>query len=155
MNRRDFMRGALGAGAMALIAPRALHAARCATPIPMTVYKSPTCGCCKEWIKHVKANGFSVKVIELDDVTPMQRAAGVPLAMGSCHTALVGKYVVEGHVPADLIHNILQEKTAIAGLSVPGMPLGAPGMEQSGNARPYTVMSWTKDGKTAVFAKRG
>jgi len=152
MNRRDFVRSALGAGAMALIAPRV---ARAVAPVPMTVYKSPTCGCCKEWIKHVKANGFSVKVIELDDVTPMQRTAGVPLAMGSCHTALVGKYVIEGHVPADLIHKILQEKTAIAGLSVPGMPLGAPGMEQSGGARPYTVMSWTSDGRTAVFARRG
>jgi hypothetical protein len=152
MNRREFLGTALGASALAVVAPRALRAA---PPIAMTVYKSPSCGCCKEWIKHVKANGFAVKVIDMDDVTPMKRSAGVPLNMESCHTALVGKYVIEGHVPADLIKKILAEKPVLVGLSVPGMPLGAPGMEESGPARPYKVMAFMRDGSSKLYASRG
>ena len=151
LNRRDFIRSALGASVLAVIAPRA---ARAAAPIAMTVYKSPTCGCCKEWIKHVEKNGFTVKVIDMDDPTPMKRTAGVPLSMGSCHTALVGVYVVEGHVPADLIRKILVEKPAIRGLAVPGMPLGAPGMEDGGPPRPYQVMAFMKDGSSRLYASR-
>jgi hypothetical protein len=152
MDRRQFVRGALGASALAMMAPRVLRAA---APIAMTVYKSPTCGCCKEWIKHVEANGFMVKVFNMDDVTPMKRTAGVPRTMESCHTALVGPYVIEGHVPADLVKKILVEKPQLVGLAVPGMPLGPPGMEQSGPARPYKVMAFYIDGTSTVFASRG
>ncbi len=152
MNRRDFVRGAVGAGLVVLVAPRVLRAG---PRIPMTVYKEATCGCCKEWIKHVEKNGFTVKVVTMTDVTPMKRTAGVPLAFGSCHTALVGRYVVEGHVPADLIHRMLTEKAAIAGLAVPGMPIGSPGMEQDGIAQKYNVMAWTADGRSRVYASRG
>lgn len=151
MHRRDFVRHTAGAFAAAVMAPRLLRAA---APIPMTVYKSPTCGCCKEWIKHVQKNGFSVKVIDMDDPAPMKRTAGVPLSMSSCHTALVGVYVVEGHVPADLIKKILTEKPALRGLAVPGMPLGAPGMEESGPPRPYQVMAFMKDGSSRLYASR-
>lgn len=151
MNRRDFVQRALGASALAMMMPRV---ARAVTPIAMTVYKSPTCGCCKEWIKHVQANGFTVKVIDMDDPTPMKRTAGVPLNMTSCHTALAGIYVIEGHVPADLIKKILAEQPAIRGLAVPGMPLGAPGMEESGPPRPYKVMAFMKDGSSRLFASR-
>lgn len=152
MKRRDFVRQAVGAGVVAVMAPRALRAA---APIAMTVYKSPSCGCCKEWIKHVQANGFTVKIIHMDDVTPMKRTAGVPKNMESCHTALVGPYVIEGHVPADLIKTILSKKPALLGLSVPGMPPGPPGMETSGPARPYKVMAFMKDGSSQLYASRG
>lgn len=151
MNRRDFVRNALGAGALTIIAPRVLHAT---APIAMTVYKSPTCGCCKEWIKHVEKNGFAVKAIDMDDPTPMRRTAGVPLNMASCHTALVGAYVVEGHVPADLIKQMLAEKPAIRGLAVPGMIAGTPGMEDGGLPRPYRVMAFMKDGSSRLYATR-
>ncbi|MDQ8153361.1 MAG: DUF411 domain-containing protein [Gemmatimonadota bacterium] len=120
----------------------------------MTVYKSPTCGCCKEWIKHVEANGFVCKVVNMDDVTPMKRTAGVPTHLESCHTALVGPYVIEGHVPADLITGLLAKKPKLLGLSVPGMPLGAPGMETSGPAQPYKVIAFLKDGSSRLYASR-
>ena len=152
MNRRDFVRRAVAVVAVGAALPRS---ARAAAPIAMTVYKSPTCGCCKEWIKHVEKNGFAVKIISMDDVTPMKRTAGVPVKMESCHTALVGPYVIEGHVPADLIKKILGEKPNILGLSVPGMPLGPPGMEESGPAKPYKVMAFLKDGTSRLYASRG
>lgn len=152
MNRRDFIRSTLGASAMAVMAPRLAGAA---APIPMTVYKSPTCGCCKEWIKHVEKNGFVVKVVDMPDVRPMKRTAGVPVNMESCHTAIVGAYVIEGHVPADLITLILATKPALLGLAVPGMPLGPPGMEGNGPPQPYTVRAFMKDGSSRRFASRG
>lgn len=158
MNRRVFLGRALGAGAVLAIAPRVVRADDrdvSAAPIAMTVYKSPTCGCCKEWIKHVEKNGFACKVIEMPDVTPMKRTSGVPATMDSCHTALVGPYVIEGHVPADLITGLLSKKPAILGLAVPGMPLGAPGMETSGPTQPYKVYAFLKNGSTRLYASRG
>ncbi len=92
----------------------------------MTVYKTPTCGCCKEWVKHVEAAGLKVKAVDIDDVSPIKRSAGVPPAMQSCYTALVRPYVVEGHVPADLVKKVLDEKPKIVGLAVPGMVVGSP-----------------------------
>lgn len=150
LNRREFVRRALGTGAALLVAPRL---ARAAAPIAMTVYKSPTCGCCKEWIKHVEKNGFACKVIEMDDVTPIKRQLGVPANMTSCHTAVVGKYLIEGHVPADLIKDVLAKKPALLGLAVPGMVVGSPGME-TGPAQPYKVMAFMKDGSSRVYASR-
>ncbi len=150
LNRRNFVRRALGAGAALVIAPRF---ARAAAPIAMTVYKSPTCGCCKEWIKHVEANGFTCKVVEMNDVTPIKRELGVPANMTSCHTAVVGKYLIEGHVPADLIKDVLAKKPALLGLAVPGMVVGSPGME-TGPAQPYKVMAFMKDGSSRVYASR-
>ena len=148
MLRRDFVRFAVGAGVGAISLPhlRALPA--------MTVYKSPSCGCCKEWVKHVTAAGFSVNVIDMDNLTMIKGANGVPAALESCHTALVGAYVIEGHVPADLIKKILTEKPAIAGLAVAGMVTGSPGMEQGNAHTPYSVIAFEKSGKTSVYAKR-
>jgi hypothetical protein len=153
--RREFVRRAFGATVFAVIAPRAALAARAAAPIAMTVYKSPACGCCKEWITHVEANGFACRIVDMDDVTPMKRTAGVPKKLESCHTALVGAYVIEGHVPADLIKGLLARKPKVLGLSVPDMPLGAPGMETSGPAQPYKVMAFMKDGSSRLYASRG
>jgi hypothetical protein len=148
MLRRDFVRFAVGAGVGVVALPRL-------SALPtITVYKSPSCGCCKEWVKHVTAAGFAVKVIDMDDLAMIKSANGVPAALESCHTGLVGAYVVEGHVPADLIKKMLTEKPAIVGLSVPGMVTGSPGMEQGNIKTPYSVMAFDKAGRATVYAKR-
>ena len=120
----------------------------------MTVYKSATCGCCEKWVAHMKANGFNVTALDVDDIEVPMKTYGVPSALASCHTAVVGGYVVEGHVPADLVTKMLREKPAIAGIAAPGMPVGSPGMEVPGYKDAYRVMSFDKAGKTAVYAQR-
>ena len=117
----------------------------------VTVYHSPTCGCCKEWIKHLQANGFTVKSIEQDDVSPMKAELGVPRKLVSCHTAMVAGYVIEGHVPAADIHRLLREKPTIAGLTAPGMPPASPGMNMG--TEPYDVLTFDLKGKTTVWAQ--
>ena len=120
----------------------------------VVVYKSPTCGCCSQWIEHMKANGFDVKSTDMDDVISIKRQYGVPLESQSCHTALVGGYVLEGHVPATAVKKMLNDKPKIVGLAVPGMPVGSPGMEvPSGQKDAYNVVSFDKAGKTAVYEK--
>ena len=96
------------------------------------VYKSPTCGCCSKWIDHLEKNGFEVEAKDVPDVTPIKRANGVPPGMTACHTAMVGGYFIEGHVPAEDVKRLLEEHPQIAGLTVPGMPVGSPGMEVEG-----------------------
>lgn len=120
----------------------------------MTVYKDPDCGCCTEWVKHVRKAGFAVTVRETRDTDTVKRSFGVPAALVSCHTAQVGSYVVEGHVPADLIKKLLQEKPVARGLAVPGMPVGSPGMEMGSRKDPYDVVLFEKSGKTSVYASR-
>jgi hypothetical protein len=120
----------------------------------VTVYKSATCGCCSKWIDHLKTSGFDVKALDVDDVDLVKKTYGVPPALGSCHTALVAGYVVEGHVPADAVTRMLRERPAIAGIAVPGMPLGSPGMETPGRRDPYSIMSFDKSGKSAVYERR-
>jgi hypothetical protein len=132
------------------------HALATATPTSLptvTVFKTPTCGCCKGWAEHVEKHGFKVVARDLADVTPIKTAHGVPEALRTCHTALVGGYVIEGHVPADLIAKLLKERPKVAGLAVAGMPMGSPGMEGPMSER-YDVVTFTKAGKTAVYAKR-
>ena len=120
----------------------------------VTVYKTSSCGCCKLWVDHLKASGFDVQAMDVSsaDVRAVSKTAGLKDEDVSCHTAKIGNYVVEGHVPADDIKRRLKEKPAIAGLSAPGIPQGSPGMEQ-GSKEPYDVVAFTKDGKTTVFAK--
>ena len=120
----------------------------------VTVYKTSSCGCCRLWVDYMKRNGFDVQAMDVSsaDVRAVSKAAGLRDEDASCHTAKIGNYVVEGHVPADDIKRMLKEKPAIAGLSAPGMPQGSPGMEQ-GSKEPYDVVAFTKDGKTSVFAK--
>lgn len=120
---------------------------------PVTVYASPSCGCCHNWVDHLVANGFRVNEERVYDVTPAKRRLGVPDSLWSCHTGVVQGYVVEGHVPADLIQRMLEERPAIAGLAVPGMPNGSPGMEGLTKDR-YDVVSFTRSGDTAVYATR-
>jgi hypothetical protein len=121
----------------------------------MTVYKSATCGCCSKWVEHMKANGFDVKAIDVDDIDKVKRERGVPADAASCHTALVNGYVVEGHVPADAVQKMLKEKPAIAGIAVPGMPMGSPGMEVPGGQKEaFNIVSFDKTGKTTIYQKR-
>jgi hypothetical protein len=124
-----------------------------AAPVPITVYKTPTCGCCKKWVEHLGAHGFAVTAKDMDDLSEVKATFGIPAELQSCHTATVGKYVVEGHVPADVIQKMLKEQPAIAGLAVPGMPMGSPGME-GGRAEPYEVVAFDRKGKRSVYAKR-
>ena len=117
-----------------LIAPIAL-----AGPL-ITVYKTPNCGCCVKWVEYLQKEGFEVKAVNRDDLAPIKQRAGVPPAMSSCHTALVDGYVVEGHVPAQAIRKLLQERPDTRGLSVPGMPANSPGMgEMDGRLKTFTL----------------
>ena len=116
------------------------------------VWKSPDCGCCANWIDHLRAAGFSVRARNVPDVDAARAANGVPRSLGSCHTARVGGYAIEGHVPAAEIKRLLKERPAGAGLAVPGMPLGAPGME-GGRAQPYEVLLFRSDGSARSFAR--
>ncbi|HEX6644620.1 MAG TPA: DUF411 domain-containing protein [Gemmatimonadales bacterium] len=122
-----------------------------AAPV-ITVYKSPTCGCCKNWVDHVKAAGFAVEVHDVDNLSDIKADAGVPATTRSCHTAIVGGYAIEGHVPAATIERLLKEKPAIAGVAVAGMPVGSPGMEVAGQpADRYDVVAFKADGSTSVY----
>ncbi len=121
-------------------------------PPKVVVYKSPSCGCCGNWVQYMRQNGFTVEVHDIADVTPMKHAAGVPDAAASCHTAQVGGYVVEGHVPVQAIRKMLAEHPAIAGLAVPGMVTGSPGMEQGNQHPAYDVMAIGRDGRMSVYS---
>ena len=122
-------------------------------PSAITVYKDPNCGCCAEWVKHIKAAGFVATVRDTADMPTVKASMGVPSALESCHTARVGSYVIEGHVPADVIVKLLQTKPLALGLAVPGMPMGSPGME-GGKPDKYDIMLFDKTGKSRVFASR-
>ena len=117
----------------------------------VTVYKTPTCGCCGKWVEHLEANGFDVESHDLPDVGPLKRENGIPRQLSSCHTAFVEGYVIEGHVPAADIVRLLDERPAVSGLAVPGMPIGSPGMEGP-NPEVYRVLSFDKSGRTEVFS---
>lgn len=120
---------------------------------PMTVYKSPTCGCCKLWVEHMEKAGFKITVRNTPELNPIKLKLGVPAGLGSCHTAKVGDYFVEGHVPASDVKRLLKEKPDALGISVPGMPLGSPGMEvPTGETQPYTVTMINKDGSLSIFS---
>jgi hypothetical protein len=119
------------------------------------VFKSPTCGCCANWVKHLEANGFTTKVTDVDDITQVKAKYGVPGRLQSCHTAVVNGYVLEGHVPAADVQRLLKERPSVAGVAVPGMPIGSPGMEQGSLVQPYNVMTFDKQGQTSVFAAHG
>lgn len=142
-------------GARALGAqPAPTRAAAAAALPPMTVYKDPNCGCCAEWVSHVRKAGFVVTVRDTADMSSVKASFGVPSALESCHTARVGAYAIEGHVPADLIQKLLREQPVARGLAVPGMPQGSPGMEQGAAKDAYEVLLFDKAGKTRVFATR-
>lgn len=123
-------------------------------PASVTVFKSPTCGCCVKWVDHLESAGFSVTTREMPDVRPVKRAQGVPSELASCHTAVVDGYVIEGHVPAADVARLLEERPPILGLAVPGMPEGSPGMEGP-NPEPYRVIAFDGKGNRETFAEHG
>ncbi len=120
-------------------------------PVDIVVYRSPTCECCGKWLDHLKKNNFTVKDIVTDDVQAIKDKYGVSEAMASCHTAIVDGYVIEGHVPAEDIMNLLTTKPKIVGIAVPGMPSGTPGMEMGGRKDAYDVMSFDKENHYEIF----
>ncbi|MDX1499270.1 MAG: DUF411 domain-containing protein [Woeseiaceae bacterium] len=120
----------------------------------VTVYKTPTCGCCGDWVAHLRDAGLDVEVVDVASTQAHRAEAGVPNRLGSCHTAVVGDYFVEGHVPADLVAGLIEKKPAeLRGIAVPGMPVGSPGMEGP-NPVEYDVLAVDRDGQVFVFATR-
>jgi hypothetical protein len=117
----------------------------------ITVYKSETCGCCEDWVTHMEASGFEVTVVNRDNLAPVKAMAGVKPELASCHTGLVDGYVIEGHVPAADVKRLLEQKPAVRGLTIPGMPQSAPGMDIPGS--PYEVLSFDNQGNSAVFSR--
>ena len=118
------------------------------------VYKSPACSCCMNWAAHLRENGFAVRVHEVRDTSPFRAKYGVPDQLGSCHTAMVGGYAIEGHVPAREVKRMLAESPKARGLAVPSMPLGAPGMDGP-RSDPYEVLLFQADGSYRVYQKYG
>jgi hypothetical protein len=117
------------------------------------VYKDASCGCCSLWVDHLRKAGFKATVTDADDMAAIKTKHGVPQRARSCHTGLVGGYVVEGHVPAEDVLRLLKERPAIVGIGVPGMPIGSPGMEVAGvKPQAYDVLAFNKAGETHVFA---
>lgn len=157
-SRRAWIGIALGGAGAAIVGERwwkrVRPPAEAATDaIAVTVYASPTCGCCHEWVKHLEQSNFRVTVERRMDVTPIKRQFDVPQRLWSCHTAMAHAYIFEGHVPADLVRRVLSERPAIAGLAVPGMPAGSPGMEGPRRDR-YEVIAFTRAGATSTYAVR-
>lgn len=147
MNRRNVLSLALGAAALSAIP------AAGGTALPqLEVFKSPHCGCCGAWVDHMKAAGFPVKVNLVEDTTVARKRMGLPDEFGSCHTALVAGYAIEGHVPADEVKRLLAQRPDAIGLAVPGMPPGSPGMEMGSRKDPYKVYLIDKGGRGTVFA---
>ena len=134
-------------------ASRTPPSAASALPTRVVVYKTPTCGCCGKWVDYMRANGYTVEVHDQNDLTQLKRAAGISDANASCHTAQIGGYVVEGHVPVEAIRRMLRERPAIAGIAVPGMIAGTPGMEQGNQHPPYDVVAVGRDGRTSVYER--
>jgi hypothetical protein len=135
--------------AVALLATTLLFGAP-ATPL-MTVYKTPTCGCCAKWVEHLKTAGFRIKVVEVPSTAEARAKAGIPEKFASCHTGVIDGYAIEGHVPAADVKRLLKEKPAAKGLAVPGMPMGSPGMEGP-YSDAYSVLLITANG-SKVFQK--
>ena len=156
MKRRDFMvriagLAAVGAAGRSLWAQLPAFAAK---PTPITVYKSKSCECCAKWVDHMKASGFAPVIHDEEAMDVLKDEMGVPRGVRSCHTAIVDKYLIEGHVPASDVRRLMAERTGTAGLAVPGMPprthgMAPPGVEVGG----YEVLAFQSDGTTRIFAR--
>lgn len=146
MKRRAFL---LGLGALPLATGLRANPG---TP-QVLVYKTPSCGCCTGWVEHMKASGFSVTAKDVADTTPERKRLGMPDRFAACHTASVGGYVIEGHVPAPEVRRLLESRPQAIGLAVLGMPLGSPGMEVDNRLDPYEVFIVDRRGQPSVFAR--
>ena len=151
---------ALLAGVLAVAVPAAGElqqrgGAPAAKKPSISVWKTATCGCCGLWVEHMRQSGFDAAVVDVPDLEAIKRKLGVPPSLASCHTALVNGFIIEGHIPADAVRRLLKERPAVAGIAVPGMPLGSPGMEvPGGHKQPYAIVAFDKQGKVSVFEKR-
>jgi hypothetical protein len=146
--RRSLVLAAAGA---ALIGDAALRRSQARAGTRVIAYKSPYCGCCAGWVEHMTASGFAVTVHEVADVAPHRERLGIPAALASCHSAEVGGYAIEGHVPAGDVQRLLNERPKARGLAVPAMVPGSPGM--SGAPVPYQTLLFSSDGRFTVFAR--
>jgi len=148
MTRRSFLVQATGAVGVMWAAQRCSRQ----PAIAIDVYKDPSCGCCAKWVEHMRANGFTATVTE-GDMDPVRATHKIPHNVLSCHSALVGGYIIEGHVPAADVRALLAKKpTGVRGLAIPGMPASAPGMDMQ-PFQPYTVLTFDEGGNTGVFAQ--
>src|SRR3954469_21006930 len=156
LNRRDFViqvSGFVAAGALSRRLAAEIVGSG-AKPTKITVYKSASCGCCAEWVEHVRKNGFEATVHDEEDMDAIKAQLGVPSGVRSCHTALADKYLIEGHVPAADIKRLLAAHPAVAGLAVPGMPSHTPGMASAGDKiKGFEVVSFQLNGTTKTFAR--
>ncbi len=147
-SRRAVLR-ALGVGALAL--SPLVAAAQARKPLTIDVYKTATCGCCEDWVKHLRDNGFTVATHDVEDTGVYRKKFGIPERFGSCHTGVIDGYGIEGHVPAADIRKLVATKPRAAGLAVPGMPAGSPGMEYGSRKDPFDVLLVKPDGAASVF----
>ena len=147
LSRRSLTLGL--AGAFALGQPFGVLAAPPKDRV--TVWKTPTCGCCSEWVSHLRSNGFDVVTHDVNDTAPTRQKLGLAEKFGSCHTGLLGSYLLEGHVPAREMRRLLREKPRALGLAVPGMPTGSPGMEMGTTRDAYDVLLILRDGNSRVY----
>lgn len=152
--RLALLAGVLVVGAVLAVGAGWLPRGAAAAP-PVVVYKTATCGCCGGWVSHLQAAGFVTQVHDVEDLAAVKTRLGVPSALGSCHTATVGGYVIEGHVPAADVARLLEQRPAGTGLAVPGMPVGSPGMEHGDRVDPYQVLLWGEGTEAQVFAEYG
>ncbi|MBL8573013.1 MAG: DUF411 domain-containing protein [Hyphomicrobiaceae bacterium] len=140
-------------GGLAVAATPFVTAAPARARPPMRVHRDPSCGCCEAWVAHVKRAGFDARIEVSEDIDAVKQRLGVPASLASCHTAEIDGYLLEGHVPAEIVARLLAERPAIRGLAVPGMPVGSPGMETPGMApEPFQVIAFAANGRTSVFA---
>lgn len=155
ITRREMLaalaRGIAAGGALGMLLPAVAHGE--STP-PITVYKDPSCGCCTKWVEHLRAAGLRPTVHDRTDMAALKDSLGVPQSLRSCHTAVAGKYVIEGHVPAADIRRLVSSAPAgVVGLAVPDMPVGAPGMEMGSRRDRYDVLAFSARGAPSVFAR--
>ena len=152
MNRREWILTVVGAAlATSAISARRRHVTG---ESRVTVYKDPGCGCCRAWVSHLEANGFAVTAHDRQDMSALKDSLGIPMALRSCHTAVAGTLLIEGHVPAADMHKAMAMRSTPLGLAVPGMPSGSPGMEGA-HADKYDVIAFDTKGGTKLFASHG
>ena len=153
ISRRQLLQGSAGLGGLILLGFSAVGASARSEPLTkLTMHRSAGCGCCLKWVAAAQAAGFDVSVVNSPDIVAFKQQHGVPEKLYSCHTTLAGRYVVEGHVPFDAVRKLLKDKPTIKGIAVPGMPMGAPGMEvPSGDKEAFEVMVFDSAGRISTF----
>ena len=144
---------AASVAAAGLVAPAWSAPGATAGSLPViTAYRTASCSCCKGWLQHMRANGFQVRDVVVADLAAIKRRLAIPAQLSSCHSAQVAGYALEGHIPASDVKQLLRKRPPVAGLALPGMPLGSPGMDSAYGKEPFTVMAFTRDGRLLNFS---